>query len=130
MSVPAVDPGPDRGHARRDVGFFDARKRGLRRRCPDCGEGRLFAGYLAMRENCDACGYDLEPCRADDAPAYFTIFLVGHIVVPGILMLEQWAQPATWIQLPIWRPVTLIATLTMLPFVKGATIGAIWRSRR
>jgi len=125
MSVPAVEPGPER----RAVGVLDALKRGLRRRCPCCGEGRLFAGYLAMRERCGTCDLDLEPCRADDAPAYFTIFLVGHLVVPGILLLEQWAAPETWVQLAIWLPVTLVATLAILPFVKGATIGAIWRSR-
>lgn len=123
MTVPAVEPSAPR------IGFMEALKRGLRRCCPACGHGRLFAGYLTMGAACDKCGTDFEPCRADDAPAYFTILIVGHIVVPGILMAEQWFQPAVWLQLAIWLPVTLIATLAMLPYVKGATIGAVWRSR-
>ena len=68
--------------------------------------------------------------RADDAPAYFTILLVGHIVVPGILIAEQWYKPDTMIQLAIWLPVTLIATLALLPIIKGATIAAIWATKR
>lgn len=126
MPVPSFEPQP----ARAPTGFLAALKRGLRRRCPSCGDGRLFAGYLTMSARCDACGLDFEPCRADDAPAYFTILIVGHIVVPGILVAEQWLQPAVWLQLAIWLPVTLGATLAMLPYVKGATIGAVWASRR
>jgi uncharacterized protein (DUF983 family) len=125
MPVPSVDPRPDRSH----IGFMEALKRGFRRRCPACGAGRLFAGYLTMSERCNACGIDFEPCRADDAPAYFTILLVGHIIVPGILITEQLYQPAVWLQLAAWLPLTLLATLGMLPYIKGATIGAVWRSR-
>jgi uncharacterized protein (DUF983 family) len=126
MSVPSFDQRPDAAR----TGFMAALKRGLRRRCPACGHGRLFAGYLTMNGHCNSCGQDFEPCRADDAPAYFTILLVGHIVVPGILVVEQWAQPAVWLQLAVWLPVTLIATLALLPYIKGATIGAVWATRR
>ena len=124
MTVPAVEPTAPR------IGFMEALRRGLRRCCPACGAGRLFAGYLTMGQACDKCGTDFEPCRADDAPAYFTILLVGHIVVPGILLVEQWFKPDTMIQLAIWLPVTLIATLALLPIIKGATIAAIWAMRR
>ncbi len=124
MTVPAVEPGAPR------IGFIEAFKRGLRRCCPACGGGRLFAGYLTMGQSCNKCGIDFEPCRADDAPAYFTIFLVGHIVVPGILIAEQWFKPDTTVQLAIWLPVTLIATLALLPIVKGATIAAVWATKR
>jgi uncharacterized protein (DUF983 family) len=124
MTVPAVEPSAPR------IGFMEALKRGLRRCCPACGAGRLFAGYLTMGPACDKCGTDFEPCRADDAPAYFTILLVGHIVVPGILIAEQMFKPDTMVQLAIWLPVTLIATLALLPIIKGGTIAAIWATKR
>ncbi len=124
MTVPAVEP------SEKPIGFMAALRRGLLRCCPACGGGRLFAGYLTMGQACDKCGIDFEPCRADDAPAYFTILLVGHIVVPGILLAEQWFKPDTSLQLAIWLPVTLVATLALLPIIKGATIAAVWATRR
>jgi uncharacterized protein (DUF983 family) len=126
MTIEIVDPVL---HGRR-VEFLTALKRGFRRRCPSCGRGKLFAGYLTLRECCAHCGLAFEGCRADDAPAYFTILVIGHIVVPGTLMAEQWFQPATFVQLAIWLPVTLLGTLALLPFVKGALVGAVWRSQR
>jgi uncharacterized protein (DUF983 family) len=112
------------------IGFWTALKRGLVRHCPRCGQGSLFSGYLKMREHCPYCQLALEPYRSDDVPAYFTILIVGHIVVPGLLALEKIAHPAEWVQLAIWLPVTLFGTLALLPFIKGAVIGAIWRSKQ
>lgn len=103
--------------------------RGLGGRCPRCGRGRLLERYLKMRLACDACRLDLEPYRADDAPAYFTIFIVGHIVVPSLLIVEKLYHPASWLQMAIWLPATLVLSLLLLPRVKGATIAAIWRNK-
>jgi uncharacterized protein (DUF983 family) len=105
-------------------------KRGFARRCPRCGGGALFKGYLTVNEACPSCDLVMEPYRSDDVPAYFSILLVGHIVVPGLLTLEKAAHPAEWVQLAIWLPVTLFGTLALLPFIKGAVIGAIWRSKQ
>ena len=112
------------------VPFMTAFGRGFRRRCPRCGRGRLVAGYLAMRERCESCGLDFEPYRADDAPAYFTILIVGHFIVAGVLITEQLFHPESWMQMAIWLPMTLVATLLLLPFVKGAVIATIWNSRQ
>lgn len=112
------------------IGFLSAFGRGWRRCCPRCARGSLLAGYIAMRPRCEACGLDFEPYRADDAPAYFTILVVGHIVVPGLLMMEKLLHPATWLQMAVWLPATLGLTLALLPFVKGATIAAIWASKQ
>ncbi len=112
------------------IGFLAAFARGLRRRCPRCDRGALLAGYITMPPRCASCGLDFEPCRADDAPAYFTILIVGHIVVPGLLLMERALHPETWLQMAIWLPATLVLTLAMLPFVKGATIAAIWASKQ
>ena len=124
----ASDPGSLRQFGR--IPFLTAFVRGFCRRCPRCGRGSLLAGYIKMRERCSACGLDFEPCRADDAPAYFTILIVGHIVVPGLLLMERALHPETSLQMEIWLPATLVLTLALLPFVKGATIAAIWASKQ
>lgn len=86
----------------------------------------MLRGYATMQSSCEACGLELEPFRADDAPAYFTIFIVGHLIVPSMLLLEQHLQPETWVHMAIWMPLTLILTLALLPRVKGAIIGLQW----
>ncbi|QEX21348.1 hypothetical protein FRZ61_12730 [Hypericibacter adhaerens] len=112
------------------VPLWTALKRGFTRRCPRCGQGSLFKGYLTMADQCSHCGLAFEPYRSDDVPAYFTILIVGHIVVPGLLALEKTVHPEYWVQMAIWMPVTLFGTLALLPFIKGAVIGTIWRSKQ
>ena len=97
--------------------------RGLRRVCPACGQGKLFAGFLTVSDSCATCGEKLGQIRADDAPPYFTIFAVAHVVVPGMLWLEKAHAPDLWIHAAIWLPLTLGLTLAMMRPVKGATIG-------
>ena len=67
-----------------------AARRGLAGRCPHCGEGRLYRAYLKVVDACPVCGEDLSPQRADDAPAYVTMLIVGHFVVAGALAAEEW----------------------------------------
>ena len=67
--------------------------RGLRQRCPNCGRGKLFGRYLKVNPVCGACGLKLSEFRADDAPPYFTIMIVGHLIVPAMLILEQLHHP-------------------------------------
>jgi uncharacterized protein (DUF983 family) len=106
--------------------WFPALMRGLRGRCPACGEGHLFRSYVKMKDDCDHCGTPLRPHRADDAPAYFTIFIVGHIVVPGMLVVEKAFTPPDWMQMAIWVPMTLVLALAILPRVQGALVGLQW----
>jgi uncharacterized protein (DUF983 family) len=101
-------------------------RRGFSRRCPACGEGGIFSGYLKAVATCSSCGLAVGEFRSDDAPPYFTIFLVGHIVVPAMLMAEKWWHPPGWIHLAVWIPLTLALTLMLLPLIKGAVIGAQW----
>lgn len=97
--------------------------RGLRGACPACGQGKLFAGFLAVSDNCSHCTAPLGRVRADDAPPYFVIFAVGHVVVPGMLWLEKAYAPELWVHAAIWLPTTLAMTLALIRPVKGATIG-------
>ncbi|HYC04237.1 MAG TPA: DUF983 domain-containing protein [Azospirillaceae bacterium] len=103
--------------------------RGLLRRCPACGGRTLFSGYLAVHQSCSACGLETGSFRADDAPPYFTIFAVGHVVIPGMLALERGVHPPYWLQLALWVPATIALTLLLLPRIKGAVIGAQWALR-
>lgn len=103
--------------------------RGARLRCPSCDEGHLFKAYLKVADSCPKCGEDLHHHRADDAPAYFTITIVGHIVVAGALLLEKGFAPETWVHMVLWVPLTLILCLGLLPVVKGALVGLQWAYR-
>ena len=100
--------------------------RGLRFRCPSCGVGAIFRGYVRVNEQCATCGLEFPIYRSDDAPAYFTIVIVGHLIVPAVLIAEQTMHPATWIHLVTWLPLTLLLTLLILPRVKGALLGMQW----
>ncbi|SJZ43576.1 Protein of unknown function [Enhydrobacter aerosaccus] len=80
-----------------------------------------------MRSLCPACGLGLEPYRADDAPAYFTIFVVGHIVVPLVLIVERYGnQPPLWFHALLWLPLSVLLALLLLPRFKGSVISLLW----
>lgn len=102
---------------------------GWRRRCPRCGEGRVFAGYIKTMETCETCSLGLHHHRADDAPPYFVIMIVGHIVVPLALTAEQMWHPPSWQHFIVWIPMTLLLSLALLPRVKGSLIGLQWALR-
>ena len=97
--------------------------RGARGLCPACGKTHAFAGYLKVVPVCTNCTAPLGEYRADDAPPYFTIFIVGHLLAPIIFAVETTYHPALWLQAAIWLPVCLIACLALLRPVKGATLG-------
>lgn len=105
---------------------MQAMLRGFSQRCPNCGEGVLFWKYLKVQDVCPNCGEELHHNRTDDAPPYFTMLVVGHFVVGGVLSLERAFSPPTWVQLAIWLPLTLLASLWLLPRVKGSLIGLQW----
>src|SRR4030081_462109 len=109
---------------KRDV--FAAMRRGFRSRCPRCGEGKLFHAFLKVADHCEVCGLDFTPHRADDLPAYLVIVIVGHIVVPTILWIETDYSPSVPLQLAIYLPLTLIASLLLLQPVKVAVVGVQW----
>lgn len=104
-------------------------KRGLQRRCPNCGRGPLFKGYLKVEDHCPSCGHDNGQYPADDAPPYFTIFLVGHFVLAPLLMLDVILKASPLVLVAILVPLIGAVTLAALPFVKGAVIGAQWALR-
>ena len=111
----------------KDISFGAVIRRGLLRLCPNCGEGRSFKGYLKVADSCRACGESLGHIRADDFPPYLTIMIVGHIVVPLALMAGQAYQWPTNPHMVIWLPLTTVLMLMVLPIMKGAVLGLMWR---
>ena len=102
---------------------------GAAQHCPACGEGALYRAFLKVDDACSSCGEALHHQRADDAPAYFTMVVVAHIVVGGLLLVEQAYAPPSWVQLSIWLPATVILSLVLLPRIKGMLIAVQWACR-
>ncbi|WP_291865184.1 DUF983 domain-containing protein [Bradyrhizobium sp.] len=113
--------------AKRDL--WAAFKRGLRGRCPRCGEGKLFRAFLKVDDHCPVCGQDFTHHRADDLPAYLVIVIVGHIVVPAALWIETHYSPEVWLQLAVYLSFTFVASILLLQPVKGAVVGFQWALR-
>lgn len=89
----------------------------------------MFSGYLRVVGSCAECGEPFNRIRADDIPPYITILIVGHIIVPLVLLTYQNYRLDMWVSMAIWPPLTLVLTLGLLPLVKGATVGALWALR-
>lgn len=100
--------------------------RGWRKRCPSCGEAALYYKYLKQVEHCPSCGAGLGEIRADDFPPYLTIVVVGHIIVPLIVLAEKYLSPPTWAHTVTWLPLTLALMLWFLPRLKGCAIALMW----
>lgn len=109
-----------------NTSFWIGLSRGARRRCPTCGQGALFAGYLKLRANCAVCGARNADYPCDDLPPYLTIFAVGHLVVPLLVLTDLRFQPAVWLEAAIWLPAAVLLCLLLLPTMKGAAAGICW----
>ncbi len=97
--------------------------RGALGKCPACGKGRVFQGFLKVVPACAHCAAPLGLARADDAPPYFTILIVGHVIIPLMLIVERAYQPPLWVMSAIFPALTVLLTLALIRPVKGATVG-------
>ena len=105
-------------------------KRALRGRCPQCGSGKLFRGYLKQVDECAVCAEHYGDIRADDGPAWLTILAVGHIIVPLILEVEKDSAWPIWVPMVLWPMLALSLSLLILPLAKGFFITILWRGRK
>lgn len=103
--------------------------RGFRRRCPNCGDGPLFAGYLKVVDQCPVCHAEMHHHRADDGPAYLTILVVGHLL--GIFMHVVFVQfrPDPWVMVTLFTVACVALSLYLLPRLKGLIVGLQWANR-
>jgi len=100
--------------------------RGFMGRCPNCGRGKLLHRYLKVLSPCAACGHDNAQYPSDDAPPYFTILIIGHVVIAPLVVFPIIWQQSAALLLAISLPSVLALTLLLLPRVKGAVIGVQW----
>lgn len=108
---------------------WQAMQHGLNHTCPACGEGALYTSYLKVADTCPKCGEELHHQRADDAPAYFTMFIIGHIIVGAVMTVESHFEPPLWVHAVVWTPLLLAMSLLLLPRIKGVLIGLQWAKR-
>jgi uncharacterized protein (DUF983 family) len=101
--------------------------RGLRFRCPNCGQGKIFRAYLKPVETCDQCGEPLGAIRAEDGPAWLTVLSLGPFLV-AITFFVSFGHIPLWVALPVTAIAVTGAVLVLLPRIKGAFIAALWVS--
>jgi uncharacterized protein (DUF983 family) len=95
---------------------------GLAGRCPRCGNGKMFSGFLGLKARCEACGLDYAFIDAGDGPAVFVILFSGFVVVGAALVVEMRYAPPLWVHAALWLPLILITTLAPLRAIKGVLI--------
>ncbi len=105
-----------------DTPIWPSVMRGLRGRCPQCGEGRLFDGFLSLRPKCESCGLDYGFADSGDGPAIFVILGAGFVVVFAALIVEVLYRPPFWLHAALWLPLVLLTTLAPLRVIKGLLI--------
>jgi uncharacterized protein (DUF983 family) len=102
---------------------------GLAGRCPNCGGGRLFAGFLKVAPRCEACGFDLAKADSGDGPAVFVILVAGFIVAFAALFTEIRFRPPIWVHMVVFLPLTVVVCLGLLRPFKGALLAAQFMNR-
>ncbi|HEY9216882.1 MAG TPA: DUF983 domain-containing protein [Phenylobacterium sp.] len=112
-----------------DRPLLPAMLRGLRGRCPKCGDGALFWRYLKVTPNCESCNHDLANYPADDGPAYLTILLIGHLVIAPLLLFPFIWESSPALVLPLTLIPLVLLTLVVLPRIKGAFIGVLYANK-
>lgn len=103
--------------------------RGWRRTCPQCGGGAMFSGYLSVKDECDICGETFSHHRADDAPSWLTMIVVGHLIAPVMLMVYQGYDLPIWAHAVIWPLLAMAGILILLPRIKGGIVAFQWAHR-
>ena len=102
---------------------------GIRCRCPRCGVGNLYSGFLTLADRCSACDLDLKAADSGDGPAVFVIFIVGPIVTGLAFWVDVTFQPPYWVHMVVWGPVILAGSLVLLRPFKAMLVALQYRHR-
>jgi len=95
---------------------------GMGGRCPRCGEGKMFKGFITVADKCEHCGLDFKFADSGDGPAIFVMLIAGFIIVGAALWLDVAYEPPMWVFLVIFLPLTLVVCLGMLRPLKGVLV--------
>ena len=107
---------------------WTAIKRGLRLKCPKCGEGRILSGYLRPADACSVCNEEFSELRADDGPAWATLILVGHLVSPAFLLFATPDVTLRWFAFALVLSMMLAMVFFFQPRMKGLFMSIIWHN--
>jgi uncharacterized protein (DUF983 family) len=102
---------------------------GIACRCPRCGRGRLFTGFLTLARRCESCGLDYNFADAGDGPAVFVILIAGFLVVGAAVVVEFLWRPPYWVHALLWIPMILVVTLGLLRPLKGLLVALQFRHK-
>lgn len=120
---PEFVPGPPERPA------WPAIAKGMRHRCPACGQGALYRGYLKLVPACEACGEDLSHARADDGPAYLSILVTAKVMGTAMLLVYETFQPSPYVLAGTFSAGVVAMALALLPRFKGLIVGVQWAKR-
>jgi len=100
---------------------------GLKRRCPRCGEGRLYKSFLVIADKCDRCDLDFSEFDSGDGPAVFIIMITGFVIVGLVLYVEVAFRPDYWVHAVLWLPLSVALPLVLLPILKAWLVAQMFR---
>ncbi|MEK9671884.1 MAG: DUF983 domain-containing protein [Rhodospirillaceae bacterium] len=103
--------------------------RGIRGRCPRCGDGKLFSAYLKVADKCDVCDLGFQGHDTGDGPVVPALLIIGGIVVGLALWVEITYEPSVWVHMALWIPLGTVLTLGILPRLKGMAVGLQYKYR-
>lgn len=105
---------------------WQAIRRGIKKKCPQCGQGAIFKGYTKVHDHCGTCNLHLAGHQADDAPPYFTMMIAGHLVFPFVVEVKRRFDPSLEFQFALWGTILFALIWYLLPVTKGALINLQW----
>jgi uncharacterized protein (DUF983 family) len=98
-------------------------------RCPRCGKGKLFDGFLTLKPECDSCGLNFNFANVGDGATIFIILIAGAIVVIAALITEVKYQPPYWVHATLWIPLILVVTLWPLRRLKSLLVSLQYHNK-
>jgi uncharacterized protein (DUF983 family) len=102
---------------------------GMRCRCPNCGEGRVFRGFLKFKDQCEACGADLTVADVGDGASFFVMWVALILVVPPAMVFELLVRPPTWVHVILWPPIIVVVCLMLLRPFKATLFALQWKHK-
>lgn len=113
---------------KKKLGFWLVARRAVLGLCPNCGRGKLFATYLKQVDNCSVCDEAFGHIRADDGPAWLTVLVTGHLLLPVAVTVTLNTNWPDWVYMTLWPGISVVLILALLQPSKGVFIAAIWRT--